>query len=118
VRWLLTIAMLDGCWKIEEADDRRNCDRALAIVCSCPSIECATAPPPIVDLLRRCNGDELRRSEFDVSICIQDSRSYCSILGGLATGDPSTCAMRCDQQSACDKEAACHEFQYARCGAP
>lgn len=117
---LLLFVTNSGCWWIQDASERGECDRALDVVCSCTSVDCDADPPhPTVDLLRRCDGDEIFRSrDFHLSLCIQDASQYCAILDSLASSDTMLCDIECTQASACDLEDACHEFQFEECDAP
>lgn len=117
--FLLATAALTapGCWSIQASQERTECDKALAIVCGCSSIDCNAADaPPIAAALRACDMDKLRDDiGFDLPICITSSSGYCSVLRGLTSSGPALCEVTCDLQSACDLEAACHEFQHDSC---
>ena len=115
---LSTLALTaPGCWTIQASQERSECDKALEIVCGCGSIDCNAADaPPIVADLRACDMDRLRDDiGFDLPICITSSSGYCSALSVLTRPDPALCEVTCDMQSACDLEAACHDFQHDSC---
>jgi hypothetical protein len=117
--FLVSIVVLTapGCWAIQASQERSSCDDALEIVCGCSSIDCDAADaPPIVAALRACDMDKLRDDiGFDLPICITSSSGYCTVLSGLTQRDPALCEIPCEHQSACDLQAACHEFQHDSC---
>jgi len=113
----LALVGATGCF-IQDAQDRAECDRALAIVCGCGSVDCnAASPPPIVATLRRCDPDEIYRG-YAITVCIADAPNYCAILDGVSRGDQAVCGQTCTLETSCDLEQACHDFQYASCDAP
>ncbi|HEX9297881.1 MAG TPA: hypothetical protein VF881_18700 [Polyangiaceae bacterium] len=120
---LMSIALAfapTACWWSENSQERKDCDKALEIVCHCPSIDCAANPPlPIVQTLRACSADEIFRYRgYHLSLCIQNSSAYCTVVSGLVTSSTSVCRVECSNEIACDQEQACHEYQFSRCGVP
>lgn len=105
---------------LASCSERKECDKALDIVCSCASKPCAAnPPPPIVGILQRCDNDEIIGS-YHLPICISDNAraTYCRILDGLTTRSMDTCLVTCSEDTACDLEAPCHDFQRDVCGVP
>ena|SRR5258708_1279259 len=106
------------------AEDRRDCDRALGVICGCSSRPCDQAnPPPIVIAMRRCDGDDVRpdTQENNVHLCIKDSGpNFCRVLDGLATKDGSACKADCGIDFTCtlSVEQECRSYQYASCDIP
>ena len=113
---LFASLMAQGCWWIEEEEDQDSCDAARDRVCGCGSIDCGKDKPAIVTTLETCDPDEFRDAPgFDLTICIRDSSDYCRVQNGLAARDPQLCDVRCTQETACDLEGACHDFQRTAC---
>ena len=118
-RHLTFVIVLHAC-ALQDAQDRAECDRALAVVCGCSSVDCtADAAIPIVATLRRCDPDEIYRSRgYHLAVCIEDSPTYCTILDSLQHSDSAVCDETCHQDTACDLEQSCHDYQFNSCEVP
>jgi hypothetical protein len=121
--WLALALAGHGCF-IVDAEDRRDCDDALDILCACASRPCnQPRPPQIVTALQRCNSEDVRPSdqEGNVHLCVKDvGHAICDILDGLAAKDGSLCQSSCDLERTCfvPLERECQRYQYETCDVP
>ncbi len=111
---LLLIATLPLALELMACSERADCDRAIERICDDGAVDCKAKPPPIVDVMKRCDSDEIIGERHGhLAICIAESKAYPKILAALDKGDQALCSMRCD--GACDLTDRCQAFQYASC---
>jgi hypothetical protein len=111
---LLAAIATVGC----DGDDDEACDAALAVVCSCATVDCASKDAPqVVEKLRRCERDEIEVA-YHLPHCIESAgEDYCAVIDGLTQSDRSICGVACNFDAACDMQNACETRQYHDCEA-
>jgi hypothetical protein len=108
-----------ACPAIQAAEERDDCDQALEITRGCNTAGSANDPTPAtIEMLQRCDHDDVYAPGYSISHCIMRSRSYCTVARALASSDESLCRVACDERALCDLVDDCHRFQYANCDVP
>src|SRR5688500_16880798 len=118
-RWQPRLVLLLLLLLAAACEDREDCDKALALVCACPSRPCEREEEvPVVRARRRCDESDIRPDNegINVHLCIQNAPAeFCELLDGVLAEDDRLCDVRCNSQGATcrsDLKHACERYQH------